>query len=121
MTAEAPGLARNELTGNELTGNEPACHPAIHSRWLGEIEADPGAELIFPAGIPGFEDERRMLPVEIPSQRPLIYLQSVANPETCFAALPVFVVDPGFRLRLSEEERCALQLAEACDPVIGAD
>jgi flagellar assembly factor FliW len=31
------------------------------------------------------------------------------------------VIDPGFRLRLSEEERCALELPEGCDPVIGAD
>ena len=98
-----------------------ADNAVIQSRWLGEIESDPRSELIFPAGIPGFENDRRMLPVEIPSQRPLVYLQSVIHPDTCFAALPVFVIDPGFRLRLSDEERSLLELPEGCDPVVGAD
>ena len=102
-----------------LTG--PAGNAVIQSRWLGEIESDPRSELIFPAGIPGFENDRRILPVEIPSQRPLVYLQSVIHPDICFAALPVFVIDPGFRLRLSEEERALLQLPEGCDPVVGTD
>lgn len=93
----------------------------IQSRWLGEIESDPRSELTFPAGIPGFENDRRILPVEIPSQRPLVYLQSVIHPHICFAALPVFVIDPGFRLCLSEEEHSLLQLPEGCDPVVGTD
>jgi flagellar assembly factor FliW len=99
----------------------PAGNAVIHSRWLGEIESDPRSELTFPAGIPGFENERSILPVEIPSQRPLVYLQSLIHPDICFAALPVFVIDPGFRLRLSDEERSLLQLPEDCDPVVGAD
>jgi flagellar assembly factor FliW len=99
----------------------PEGNPVIHSRWLGEIESDPRSELTFPAGIPGFENELRILPVEIPSQRPLVYLQSIIHPDICFAALPVFVIDPLFRLRLSEEERLLLQLPEVCDPVVGTD
>ena len=93
----------------------------IHSRWLGDFEFDPQAELFFPSGLPGFEDERRILPVEIPSQRPLVYLHSVGNPEICFVSLPVFVIDSRFRLGLSEEERCALQLPESGEPEIGVD
>lgn len=99
----------------------PRGNAVIQSRWLGEIESDPGSELIFPAGIPGFEDDRRILPVEIPSQRPLVYLQSLIHQDVCFAALPVFVIDPGFHLRLSDEERSLLQLPEGCDPAVGAD
>ena len=98
-----------------------AGNAVIQSRWLGEIESDPGSELIFPAGIPGFENDRRILPVEIPSQRPLVYLQSLIHPDVCFAALPVFVIDPGFRLRLSDEEHSLLQLPEGCDPEIGIE
>jgi flagellar assembly factor FliW len=93
----------------------------IHSPWLGDIESDPLCELLFPSGLPGFEDQRRMLPVEIPAQRPLLYLQSLENAEICFAALPVYVVDPGFQLRISDEERALLELPADCDPVIGAD
>ncbi len=96
--------------------------PAVlHTRWLGEIEYRPGAELFFPSGLPGFENEHRMLPVEIPSQRPLVYLQSLTTPEVCFASLPVFVIDSGFRLDLSEDERAALELPEDGVPEIGVD
>jgi flagellar assembly factor FliW len=105
------------LTGE---GDAPA-DDVIRSRWLGEIEFDPGSELFFPAGIPGFENEHRILPVEIPSQRPLVYLQSVANPEICFAALPAFVVDCGFQLHLSEDELVALGFPEQYEPGIGTD
>ena len=99
-----------------------AGNAVVQSRWLGEIESDPRSELIFPAGIPGFEHPcSRILPVEIPSQRPLVYLQSLIHADICFAALPVYVIDPGFRLRLSEEERALLDLPEGCDPVIGTD
>ena len=38
----------------------------IHSPWLGDVESDPQCELLFPAGLPGFEEQHRMLPVEIP-------------------------------------------------------
>lgn len=93
----------------------------IHSPWLGNVESDPVSELLFPVGLPGFEEHRRMMPVEIPAQRPLVYLQSLECAEVCFVALPVYVINPAFQLRLSEEERFLLQLPEDSDPVIGAD
>ena len=93
----------------------------IHSPWIGEIQLDPQCELKFPVGMPGFEDHRRMMPVEIPSQRPLVYLQSLESPEVCFVALPVYVIDPAFQLRLSEEERSLLQLPANFEPAIGVD
>jgi flagellar assembly factor FliW len=93
----------------------------IHSPWLGDIEADPQCELLFPAGLPGFEEQCRMAPLEIPAQRPLVYLQSLDSAEICFVALPVYVIDPEFQLRISEEELSILELPEDSDPVIGVD
>ncbi|MDP9054951.1 MAG: flagellar assembly protein FliW [Acidobacteriota bacterium] len=93
----------------------------ICSPWLGKIEVDQESALFFSAGIPGFEDLRSMIPVEIPAHRPIVYLQSVESSEICFVSLPVYVVDPGFRLRLSDEERVLLQLPELADPVLGED
>ena len=93
----------------------------IHSPWLGDIETDPEAELLFPGGLPGFEDQRRMAPFEIPSQRPLVYLQSLDRADVCFVALPVFVIDPAFRLELGEEERAILGFPEHAEPAIGSD
>jgi len=93
----------------------------IHSPWLGEIESDADSELYFPAGMPGFEDHHRMVAIEVPSQRPVVYLQSLERDEICFAALPVYVIDPSFRLDLSDDERSVLRLPEDGDPSIGAD
>ena len=93
----------------------------IHSPWLGDIDADPQCELLFPLGLPGFEDQTRILPIEIPARRPLLYLQSLNDLAICFVALPVYVIDPAFELVLSDEERSTLGLADDCHPVIGAD
>ena len=93
----------------------------IRSPWIGEVEWDPQCELFFPGGLPGFEREHRMIPVEIPAQRPLVYLQSLEEPEVCFVCLPVFVIDPDFDLRLSEEERIMLRIEDGCSPRIGED
>jgi flagellar assembly factor FliW len=104
--------------------NEPSSR--VISPVLGEIRWDTDCELHFPAGLPGFERHKRMVPVEIPSQRPLVYLQSAERGEVCFLALPVLTVHSGFRLRLSEEDRSLLELdqSEATrddTPAIGAD
>lgn len=93
----------------------------IHSPWLGDIETDPESELFFPCGMPGFENHHRMVPLEIPSQRPLVYLQNLESPEICFVALPVYVIDPSFRLRLSEEDCAVLQFPVDSDPQIGVE
>ena len=100
--------AHNDASACALSGEART----IHSRWLGEIESDPGNELCFPAGLPGFEDHRSMVAIEIPSQRPVVYLQSLESAEVCFAALPVYVIDPAFRLDLSDDERSALGFRE---------
>ena len=47
---------------------------------------------LFPEGLPGFERERRFLPLEMPDQHPLVFLQSAATPALCFVTLPVLAV-----------------------------
>ncbi|HXE63535.1 MAG TPA: flagellar assembly protein FliW [Bryobacteraceae bacterium] len=91
----------------------------VASPWLGQIRWNAGEELFFPAGLPGFERCQRMVPVEIPSQRPLIYLQSAEDAEVCFVAMPVLAVWSGFSLRISEDDRAAIGAAE--DAAIGMD
>jgi len=92
----------------------------IHATHVGEIEWSPGCELYLPLGLPGFEEERRMIPVEVPAQRPLVFLQSLDTEATCFVSLPVRTIWDEFRLRLSEEERLTL-LLEPDQLSIGAD
>jgi flagellar assembly factor FliW len=100
-------------------------HEVIASPLLGEIETGSECEMSFPFGIPGFEEMRRVVPVEIPAQRPLIYLLDAARPEVCFLALPVFVIDPRFKLTMTEDECAAIGLPGCSgsegDPKIGED
>ena len=88
---------------------------------LGEISWEAGSELFLPSGLPGFENERHMIPVEIPAHRPLVFLQSTKQAGVCFVSLPVMTICPDFKLRLTDDERVSLLLQEMCDPEIGAD
>lgn len=92
----------------------------MNSTHLGEIGWEAANELSFPAGLPGFEQARRMVPVEIPSQRPLVYLQNAENPDICFAALPVLAVNPGFQLQVSDDDQALLGL-EGETAILGVD
>ncbi len=100
----------------------PVCWPELQvdSPWLGAIRWNAAEELFFPAGLPGFERCQRMVPVEIPSQRPLIYLQSAEEAGVCFVAMPVLAVWPGFELQLSNDDRMAIGLGEGA-AAIGTD
>ena len=60
----------------------------VISRNFGNLEYSPGEQFVFPAGVPGFPDEKQFVPIETPDQFPLIYLQSTGDPNLCFIALP---------------------------------
>jgi flagellar assembly factor FliW len=125
MIAPQPQPAPGGEFGYNPIGIEPQANCML-SPHLGEISWEPACELHFPAGLPGFEQSRRMVPVEIPSQRPLIYLQSAEQPGVCFVSLPVLAVNAGFELRLSEDDRSMLGFDESglsgdSVPTLGAD
>jgi flagellar assembly factor FliW len=88
---------------------------------LGEISWDAESELFLPSGLPGFENERHMIPVEIPAHRPLVFLQSTERSGVCFVSLPVMTICPDFKLHLTEDERVSLMFPDTRDPEIGAD
>ncbi|MES1257432.1 MAG: flagellar assembly protein FliW [Acidobacteriota bacterium] len=93
----------------------------LASAHFGEIEWDAVSELLLPFGLPGFEDERRMVAVEVPAQRPLVFLQSAEKPEVCFVALPVRAIRPDFELSLSDDDRFVLRMDDSTRTEIGAD
>jgi flagellar assembly factor FliW len=77
--------------------------------------------MVFPAGIPAFEQEKRFVAVRQAVSEPLVFLQSVADPNVCFATLPAPAACPGFRLSMAPEDLEALGLDRARQPVIGND
>lgn len=91
------------------------------TKHFGTIQYQDQAVFEFPAGLPGFEQERRFLAVKHPASQPIVFLQSLRCPELCFITLPVLVVDAGYRLAMSPEDARLLSLAEDRQPAIGSE
>lgn len=82
----------------------------IETKYLGMVECDEASIVTFPQGLPGFDDLRRFVCLEQPEFRPLVYLQSVENPQICFLTLPVGAIDTGYRLEVGSSEGSVLGL-----------
>ena len=93
----------------------------LRSDYFGSLECADARLFHFPNGIPGFECERHFAPIEIPAQRPLVYLQSINRPELCLMTLPVRTICPEFELDLLPEDRAVLGLESAGPVRIGDD
>jgi len=77
--------------------------------------------MVFPDGIPAFEQEKRFLAVRQPISEPLVFLQSLANPNVCFATLPAPSVCPGYQLNIASDDLETLGLEKGRQPSIGDD
>lgn len=94
---------------------------STQTRYFGDLPYENDSVIEFPGGLPGFEDERRFLPVELAAHRPLVFLQSLAAPALCFPALPVLAIDERYRLRLEAGDLATLGFAAGARPAIGRD
>jgi flagellar assembly factor FliW len=92
---------------------------SCQSRCFGALEFTPDSVLEFPDGIPAFEQERRFLAVRQKVNEPLVFLQSLATPDLCFATLPVQAVCSRFELHMDADDLHALGLAS--QPVPGRE
>jgi flagellar assembly factor FliW len=61
--------------------------------------------LEFPHGLPAFETQKRFKLID---REPLLFLESETTPELSFLLLPVALIDPGYQLALSVEDREAI-------------
>jgi flagellar assembly factor FliW len=93
----------------------------LSSRNFGPVEYQEELVFEFPAGLPGFEEERRFVPIEHAASRPIVFLQSLNRPSLCFITLPVLVVQRDFSLAISAEDLRTLELSEKRQPAIGAE
>jgi flagellar assembly factor FliW len=84
--------------------------PKIISRNFGAVEFSPGEQFVFPNGLPGFPCETDFLPVEVPDQLPLVYLQSLRTSDLCFVAAPVNCVVEDYQLCADAEDLTLIDL-----------
>jgi flagellar assembly factor FliW len=95
--------------------------PILQTTCFGELEYPSSAVYEFPAGLPGFENERRFVFLERPGAAPLMFMHSLSNPELSFILLPILVADPQYHLTLTEEDLADLLLPPGREPGIGDD
>jgi flagellar assembly factor FliW len=75
----------------------------------------------FPRGLPGFEDRQKFLPVQNPLTAPILFLQSMEDPALCFTTLPIWVIDPHYRLHVTEQDLEILGVPVDRQPRIGEE
>src|SRR5664279_2134091 len=78
--------------------------PFMETKHFGQISFEPESELEFPGGLPGFDSRRRFVAVSFVESEPLIYLQSLEDPDLCFITMPILAVDPEYRLTVGGED-----------------
>jgi flagellar assembly factor FliW len=93
----------------------------VQTRDFGELPRDPSAEIEFPLGIPGFEDQRRFVLIEQHALTPLVLLQSLETSSLCFLAIAVSVLDPEYRSGIAPEDLRLLGLDENRQPRSGEE
>ena len=93
----------------------------METKNFGKISFEPESELEFPCGLPGFDSSRRFVAVRFAESDPLVYLQSLDNPDLCFITMPILSIDPLYRLKVSGEDLDQLDLPQARQPRIGED
>ena len=93
----------------------------METKNFGKISFEPESELEFPCGLPGFDSSRRFVAVRFAESDPLVYLQSLDNPDLCFITMPILSVDPCYKLKVSGQDLDQLGLPQARQPRIGED
>ncbi len=88
----------------------------VLTKYFGWMEIPEGTALEFPAGLPGFDQERSFVCVRNERHLPVLFLQSLQRPELCFLAVPVRHLDPEYPVDLGVEERRLLGLREGGGP-----
>jgi len=95
--------------------------PVMETKNFGKISFEHDSELEFPSGLPGFDSRRRFVAVRFVESDPIIYLQSLEDPELCFITMPILAVEPQYKLKVKGEDLGQIGLTAARQPRIGED
>jgi len=90
----------------------------IESTSLGTQLDDSEAHIVFPRGIPGFEQDRRFQLFQQHAGDVVGYLQSVDDPDITFSVFAPESLNIFYEFILSDEEQALLKLERAEDAVL---
>lgn len=85
---------------------------------LGDIEVDREAILVFPEGLPGFEQLTQFIIVTLEKYIPFQFMQSLENPEVSFPIIRPELFHPDFHPRISDFELRAIRLKSVAEAEI---
>ncbi len=91
------------------------------TRFHGAVQFEAEQALQVPSGLYGFPAETEFLLLEIPSTRPLVFIQSTRSSNLCFLSLPVQVIDQAYQRDLPEGAAEELGYADDHPPEMGKD
>jgi flagellar assembly factor FliW len=95
--------------------------PILQTKFHGAIQYEKRQLLRVSEGLFGFPEEKDFLLLELPSSRPLVFIQSARSSDLCFLGLPAQVVDPAYELAIRLEDQIAFGYPEHTPPVMGKD
>ena len=95
--------------------------PICQTKFHGALTYEPEQVLHIPGGLFGFSQETEFLLLELPSVRPMAFLQSVRSANLCFISLPAQVIEGEYQLSISGLDLQALGYSESAPPVMGKD
>jgi flagellar assembly factor FliW len=95
--------------------------PFLQTRDFGKLPYDPSAELAFPCGIPGFDDQRRFVIIANEAIAPVLLLQSIDTASLCFLAIAVSVLESEYQSGIGPEDLRVLGLDENRQPKPGEE
>jgi flagellar assembly factor FliW len=95
--------------------------PVVETKNFGKVPYEPAAEIQVPCGLPAFEEHRRFVLIQLPKTHPLLFLQSLDDPNVCFPVLRALTIDPLYRLRLTKEDLRRLDLPTSRQPRLGEE
>jgi flagellar assembly factor FliW len=95
--------------------------PLLETKYFGPLPYREESIFSFPDGLPSFDDEKSFLPIELPQNAPLLFLQSLMRPSLCFLALPILAVDREYHLAISPEDLAGLELDPGRQPALASE
>jgi flagellar assembly factor FliW len=95
--------------------------PSCQTKFHGEISFEPEQVLQMPKGLFGFPEEKQFLLLELPSSRPMVFMQSVRSTNLCFVSLPIQVIEEDYKLALRANDLRALGYSQKEPPEMGRD
>ena len=95
--------------------------PSFQTKNFDVISYSEDSVVEFPNGLPGFDAMRCFLALQFEDSRPLVFLQSLEDPELCFLTFPIGVVESNYRLSVNAEERQQIGLPLSRPLRIGED